>query len=68
MCHVRITPVLKDLRWDCRRNESDNRRLVKEYFYRQRPKAEKFIACFQTFTNPYAPVETVQFIFQGLAP
>ena len=54
--------------WACSRNESDNRQLVKEYFYRQRPKAEKFIAYFQTFTNTYAPVETVQVIFQGLSP
>jgi hypothetical protein len=56
MYYVRITPVLKDLSWACRRNEPDNRLLVKEFFYRLRPMAEKFIAYFQTFTNTYAPV------------
>jgi hypothetical protein len=29
-------------------------------FYRQRPKAEKFIAYFQTFTNTYAPMENLR--------
>ena len=58
-------PVLKDLRWACRRNESDNRRLVKEFFYRQRPKAEKFIAYFQTFMNTGAPVETLRALYDG---
>jgi radical SAM protein (TIGR01212 family) len=32
-------------------------------FYRQRPKAEKFIAYFQTFTNTYAPVENLQALY-----
>jgi radical SAM superfamily enzyme len=54
--------------WACSRNESDNRQLVKEFFCRQRPKAEKFIAYFQTFTNTYTPAEMVQVIFQGLSP
>jgi radical SAM protein (TIGR01212 family) len=32
-------------------------------FYRQRPKAEKFIAYFQTFTNTYAPVEKLRALY-----
>ncbi len=32
-------------------------------FYRQRPKAEKFIAYFQTFTNTYAPVEKLRSLY-----
>jgi radical SAM protein (TIGR01212 family) len=32
-------------------------------FYRQRPKAEKFIAYFQTFTNTYAPVENLRALY-----
>lgn len=32
-------------------------------FYRQRPKAEKFVAYFQTFTNTYAPVERLRALF-----
>jgi radical SAM protein (TIGR01212 family) len=34
-----------------------------ESFYRQRPGAEKFIAYFQTFTNTYAPVETLRSLY-----
>ena len=32
-------------------------------FYRQRPKAKKFIAYFQTFTNTYAPVEKLRALY-----
>jgi uncharacterized protein len=32
-------------------------------FYRQRAKAEKFIAYFQTFTNTYAPVERLKALY-----
>ena len=32
-------------------------------FYRQRGKAEKYIAYFQTFTNTYAPVETLRALY-----
>ena len=32
-------------------------------FYRQRGKAEKFIAYFQTFTNTYAPVEKLRALY-----
>lgn len=32
-------------------------------FYRRRGKAEKFIAYFQTFTNTYAPLETLQGLY-----
>lgn len=32
-------------------------------FYRKRPKAEKFIAYFQTFTNTYAPVEKLRALY-----
>jgi len=32
-------------------------------FYRKRPKAEKFIAYFQTFTNTYAPVENLRALY-----
>jgi radical SAM protein (TIGR01212 family) len=32
-------------------------------FYRQRPKAEKFIAYFQTFTNTYAPMEKLRALY-----
>ncbi len=32
-------------------------------FYRQRPKAEKFIAYFQTFTNTCAPVEKLRALY-----
>ena len=32
-------------------------------FYRQRGKTEKFIAYFQTFTNTYAPVETLRALY-----
>ncbi|MCX5837053.1 MAG: TIGR01212 family radical SAM protein, partial [Deltaproteobacteria bacterium] len=32
-------------------------------FYQKRPKAEKFIAYFQTFTNTYAPVENLRALY-----
>jgi len=32
-------------------------------YYRKRPKAEKFIAYFQTFTNTYGPVERLQALY-----
>jgi radical SAM protein (TIGR01212 family) len=32
-------------------------------YYRQRPRAEKFIAYFQTFTNTYAPVEKLRALY-----